>query len=86
MATKALATKKAMTPRPAPTGAELRELIRATVAEYFPLCEDVSLLLIPGPGVSPLEMVVAGDATGKAWVSDELCSRWAGRWDPESDG
>ena len=49
MATKALATKKAMTPRPAPTGAELRELIRATVAEYFPLCEDVSLLLIPGP-------------------------------------
>ena len=78
MATKTLAKAKTT---PSPT--ELRDLIRATLAEYFPKCEDASLVFIPAPGVSPVEMRVRGDVLGEAGVVDEWHQDGAGYWRPD---
>lgn len=69
-----------------PTPAELRELIAATLAHYFPHCKAASLAFLPGPGMPPLELVVAGDV----FEATRLTDRWfdragTGRWEPDDE-
>ena len=78
-----MATRKTPKVKPALTPAELRDAIRATVAEWFPRCADASLILIPAPGVSPVELNVTGDVLGASrlgdyWTSEER----GGVWEP----
>ena len=67
---KAMKTRAAKAAKKAPTPAELAWLIEVTVREHFPHCEDVSLILVPSPGVGPVEMRVRGEvmqAVGADW-------------------
>jgi hypothetical protein len=69
------------------TPAQLRDAIRATVAHYFPHCEDVSLILVPAPGTSPMEMPVTGSAVEDVrGVADVFFSEHnGGLWEPVED-
>jgi hypothetical protein len=72
---------------PPPTPAELRELMRATLDEWFPNCEVASLIVVPAPGCSPLELTVLGRVTnalgqlGDVWTSEYN----GGDWSPVED-
>ncbi|HVK16419.1 MAG TPA: hypothetical protein VM533_05680 [Fimbriiglobus sp.] len=75
------------------TPAELQEAIRATLAHWFPHCEDASLAFLPGPGMPPLELHVAGDvfrnvrAVGlfDTWYSEARAHYWQPDDDTDAD-
>lgn len=73
--------------RPAATPAELRELVWATLAEYFPRCEHATVAFVPAPGAPPLELRVAGDLFGEAGLSDDWYSGDcnANYWRPDDE-
>ena len=85
MATKTTKTKatnvKPLTP------AELRDAVRATLAEYFPHCDNASVAFVPAPGAPPLELRVAGDLFGEVGLTDAWytgdCN--ANYWQPDDD-
>jgi len=75
------------------TPVELQEAIRATLAHWFPHCEHAALAFLPGPGMPPLELWVAGDVFYKAGVGDMWYTgnhmsnsyQGAGQWNPPDE-